>query len=69
MRRCQRLFVFGQVMASHNARDPLRHEAYLLKQLQSLSTWQGSVVHKVLATSVLADMRAGRAIIGARLRR
>jgi hypothetical protein len=62
MRRCQRLFVFGQVIASHNARDPLRHEAYLLKQLQSLSTWQGSIVHKVLATSFLADVRAGRPI-------
>jgi PD-(D/E)XK nuclease superfamily len=62
MRRCQRLFVYGQVVASHNARDPLRHEAYLLKQLQSLSTWQGSIVHKVLATSFLADVRAGRPI-------
>ena len=62
MRRCQRLFVFGQVMASHNARDPLRREAYLLKQLQSLSTWQGSIVHKVLATTFLSDVRAGRAI-------
>lgn len=62
MRRCQRLFVFGQVIASHNAKDPLRHEAYLLKQLQSLSTWQGSIVHKVLATAFLSDVRAGRAI-------
>ena len=62
MRRCQRLFVFGQVMAAHNARDPLRREAYLLKQLQSISTRQGSIVHKVLATSFLSDVRAGRAI-------
>src|SRR5436190_7051634 len=62
MRRCQRLFVFGQVVASHKARDPLRREAYLLKQLQSLSTWQGSIVHKVLATTFLSDVRAGRVI-------
>lgn len=62
MRRCQRLFIYGQVVASHNARDSLRHEAYLLKQLQSLSTWQGSIVHRVLATSFLADVRAGRPI-------
>ena len=34
MRRCQRLFVFGQMMASHRARDPQRREAYLLKQLK-----------------------------------
>lgn len=62
MRRCQRLFVYGQAIASHNARDPLRHEAYLLKQLQSLSTWQGSLIHRVLATSFLASVRAGRPI-------
>jgi hypothetical protein len=62
MRRCQRLFVYGQMVASHNARDPLRHEAYLLKQLQSLSTWQGSLVHRVLAANFLADVRVRRPI-------
>jgi len=62
MRRCQRLFVFGQLMASHNARDQLRREAYLLKQLQSISTWRGSIVHKVLATAFLSDVQEGRAI-------
>ena len=58
MRRCQRLFFFGNVLASHNARDMQRREAYLLKQLQHLSTWQGSIVHTVLATEFLADIRA-----------
>src|SRR5919108_3621035 len=62
MRRCQRLLVFAHVMASHNARDPVRREAYLLKQLQHLSAWQGSLVHKVLATTFLEDLRAARPI-------
>jgi PD-(D/E)XK nuclease superfamily len=62
MRRCQRLLVFAHVMASHNARDPLRREAYVLKQLQHLSAWQGSLVHKVLATTFLDDLRAARPV-------
>ena len=45
-RRCQRQYLFSQIMASHNARDPERREAFLLKQLQSLPAWQGNLVHK-----------------------
>jgi len=45
-RRCQRQYLFGQIMASHNARDPERREAFLLKQLQGLPAWQGNLVHK-----------------------
>jgi hypothetical protein len=62
MRRCQRLLVFAHVMASHNARDPERREAYIVKQFQHLSAWQGNLVHKVLATAFLADLRAARPI-------
>jgi hypothetical protein len=40
----------------------VRREAYLLKQLQHLSAWQGSLVHKVLATTFLEDLRAARPI-------
>src|SRR5260370_24388130 len=60
MRRCQRAYAFGHVIASHSARDPLRSEAYILKQLQHLSAWQGSLVHRILATDFLADLRAKR---------
>lgn len=59
MRRCQRQFVFAQIIAHHNARDPHRREAFILRQLQELSTWQGSLVHAVLATDALAALRAG----------
>lgn len=60
MRRCQRLLVFYQVMASHAARDPDRREAYVLKQFRHLPAWQGSLVHDVLSSRFLADVRAGR---------
>lgn len=59
MKRCQRLFVSGQVTASHHACDPLQHDAYLLKQQQSLSIWQGNLLHRILTPSFLTDRRAG----------
>jgi len=57
---CPRQLAFGHVVASHNARDPLRREAYLLRQLHSIRSWQGSLAHTILATEGLADLRAGR---------
>ena len=62
LRRCHRQVAFGQVVASHNARDPVRREAYIRRQLHSVESWQGSVVHQIMATDVLADLRAGRPI-------
>ena len=47
--RCQRQYFFSQIMAYHNAKkDPERREAYLLKQLSSLSAWRGKLVHLAL---------------------
>jgi len=62
LRRCHRQLAFGQVVASHNARDPLRREAYIRRQLHSVASWQGSVVHSIMATALLADLRANRPI-------
>jgi len=59
MRRCQRMFIFGHVMPSYNARDPERRKAYVLKQLQHISAWQGSVVHQVLASQLVPALRSG----------
>lgn len=52
VRRCQRQYAFDQVVASHNSKDPFRREVFTLKQLQSLAMWQGSLVHKTLATQL-----------------
>lgn len=52
MKRCQRQLVFAHVVASPTSKEPERHEAYLLKQLQQISAWQGNLVHKVLAREI-----------------
>lgn len=62
LERCQRQLAFAQVVAAHNARDPVRREAYVLRQLQSVAAWQGSLVHAVLATHVRDALRWGRSI-------
>src|SRR5436309_12571237 len=61
-RRCPRLFAFSYLVASHAARDAVRREAYILKQLQHVTTWQGSLVHHVLATEFVPALRSRRAI-------
>lgn len=62
MRTCQRQFSFAHIMASHNARDPERREAHILKQLQQLTAWQGSVVHRILATDFLRALQVGASV-------
>jgi hypothetical protein len=60
LRRCQRQFVFNFVVASHNARDEFRRRAFKLKQLQQLTTWQGSLIHDTLAKELpLSLLRNG----------
>jgi len=58
-RRCQRQYFFDQVMASHNARDGRRREAYILKQLRGLKAWQGTLIHKGIQHFVVPRLEAG----------
>jgi hypothetical protein len=62
MRRCQRQYAFEYLVASHASRDPLRHKVFLLKQLQSVSLWQGDLVHRVLAQELPQLIRNGNPI-------
>jgi hypothetical protein len=43
-RRCQSEFLFGHIMANHHPTNQERREAFVLKQLQDLPTWRGSLV-------------------------
>lgn len=52
-RRCQRAFYFKEITAWHNGRDPIRREAFLLKQLKGLDLWRGSVAHTAIQRYVV----------------
>ena len=56
-RRCQRQFFLQHVAAWHNARDPVRREAFLLKQVKTLALWQGSLVHRGIELYVVPHLQ------------
>jgi hypothetical protein len=45
-RRCQRQYYLRDIAAWHNAKDPIRREAFILKQLKTIELWRGNVVHR-----------------------
>ena len=49
-------------MASPIANDDLRREAYVLKQLQGLQAWKGSLVHQALHTWFVPALRGNQKI-------
>ena len=58
-RKCQRQYFFGSIMASHNARDPVRREAHLLKQLSGLAEWRGKLVHHAMQHFFVPGLKQG----------
>lgn len=62
LRRCQRQFFYRYIAASHNAKDPLRREAYLLNQLSTPEIWVGKVVHRAIELFVVPSLRTNAAI-------
>jgi len=62
MRRCPRQLFFSDVAASHNARDPLRRECFVLSQLKSLEAWRGLVVHQAIESFVVPCWQNGQPV-------
>src|ERR1700730_16671581 len=60
-RLCQRKWFFKNVLASWNAKDPIRREAFVLSKLQSLGAWRGSIVDKVLSDVLLPRLQQRQA--------
>jgi len=58
-RRCQRQYYFHDIAAWHNARDPVRREAYVLKQVKTLELWQGQLVHRAIEKWVVPVLQRG----------
>lgn len=59
---CQRQWYFKNCLADARAKDPRRHEAYLLSQLQSLNGWRGQLVDKVISEYVVPSLNRRQAI-------
>lgn len=61
-RRCQRQYYFREIAAWHNAKDPLRREAFVLKQLKTLELWRGLLVHEGIERFVVPCLEAGQRV-------
>ncbi|MGA2062449.1 MAG: PD-(D/E)XK nuclease family protein [Thermoguttaceae bacterium] len=61
-RRCQRQYYFREIAAWHNAKDTLRREAFLLKQLKTMELWRGLLVHEGIECFVIPYIQAAQAV-------
>lgn len=61
-RRCQRQWFFKTVWANALAKDPRRHEAYVLSKLRTVAAWRGSLVDHVVSRRVMPALLKGWSI-------
>jgi len=54
--RCPRSWTFG-LIANANAKDPLRHEAHILRQLTTPLGWLGNLVHSSIVQWGIPEIR------------
>lgn len=60
MRICQRQLVYDQKIASPTTNDSVRREAFLLRQLQTLPEWHGTLVHLTMQHGLTPRLRDRR---------
>jgi len=56
--KCPRKWYYSEIVASPTAKDSLRREAYLLKQLQSLHAWRGNLVDTVIEKLIVPGIKS-----------
>lgn len=59
-KRCQRQWYYKNILANARAKDPLRHQAYLLGKLQSISSWRGQIVDTVISNFIIPSVKGPR---------
>lgn len=59
--QCQRKWYYLDLVA-YSCKDPKRKEAYLLKQLQSVYAWRGSLVDNVITNQIIPKLKYGNPI-------
>jgi hypothetical protein len=54
--KCQRKWYFSEIVANPRAKEGVRREAYLLKQLKSIYAWRGSLVDNVIQNKITPNL-------------
>jgi len=55
--QCQRKWLYYEIVASATSSDPIRKEAYYLKQAQSIAAWRGRIVDIVISDKIAPFLR------------
>ena len=61
-RKCQLLWYFKNILASHRAKDPEHRRAYLLGKLQSVHSWRGKIVDDVISEFIVPEVRSRKTV-------
>jgi len=56
--KCPRRWYFSEYIASPTSRDAFRKEVYILKQLQTMYAWRGSLVDKVIERAIVPGINS-----------
>lgn len=56
--RCERQWYYKNIVSNALAKDELRHEAYLLSNLQSLDSWKGNIVDTIISDYIVPNLAA-----------
>lgn len=56
-RRCQRQYYFAHIAAWHNTNDPIRKEAFILKQVKEIPAFQGMVIHQGIKSFLVPPLQ------------
>ena len=54
LRKCNRMYYFQYIAASHHFTIPLRRKAHELKKSKSLLMWRGSVIDKIMEDEIIS---------------
>ena len=60
--QCPKKWYYRTVFADSNSRNPLRSEAYVLKQLQSVHAWRGKVVDQTITMHIVPKLNAKQTV-------
>ncbi len=59
-KKCPRQWFYKAVFADALAKDPARHEAYLLSKLLTVSAWRGMIVDSTIQDFIVPELNKGR---------
>ena len=57
---CQRRWYFTSIARWNAKKEPIKREAYLLKSLQTVQGWRGSLVDKIIEKKILVPIMFGK---------